>query len=165
MRIAYKCHISQQEGGEFLVTFPELEEAMTEGSSLEEALFNAEEALTLTLEGRIDEGQDVPRPVEDAEILPPLYLVFPSPKVQAALLVRLIRSEKSLAELARSLETSWPAASRLEDPHHWSSLRQLTRVAEVFGGRLVLSFEMRETKRGSSIVVPQVSLSSSGELR
>jgi len=144
VKVAYRCHISKQEGGGLLVTFPELKEAMTEGNTLEEALFNAKEVLTLTLEGRLDEGQNIPVPLDDVEILPPYYVVFPSPKTQAALLVRLIRSKKSLAELARSLKTSWPAASRLENPHHWSSLRQLTRVAEVFGSQLVLSFEPRK---------------------
>lgn len=141
MKIAYQCHIKKQEEGKFLVTFPDFEEALTEGDSLEEALFNAEEVLTLTLDGRMAEGMSIPIPNQQDAKLKHFYLIYPSLKVQSALLVRLMRSDKSLAEMARSLETSWPSASRLEDPHHWSSLRQLNRVAEIFGTRLVLSFE------------------------
>lgn len=151
MKIAYQCIIEKQEDGKFFVTFPDFEEAVTEGDSLTEALFNAEEVLTLTLDGRMEEGMDVPMPVVGKPNFESSYVIYPSPRVQAALLVRFIRSEKSLAELARSLETSWPAASRLEDPHHWSSLRQLHRVAEVYGSRLVLSFESLEDDKRASV--------------
>jgi len=43
--------------------------------------------------------------------------------------------------LARALETSWPQAKRLEDPHHWPSLKTLDRAVRVLGKRLVLSIE------------------------
>jgi antitoxin HicB len=39
------------------------------------------------------------------------------------------------------METSWPAAARLEDPHHWPSLKQLERAAHAVGQKLVLSLE------------------------
>ena len=51
------------------------------------------------------------------------------------------RGDRSLAELARALETFWPVAKRLEDPKHWPSLRTLDRAAAALGKRLVLSFE------------------------
>jgi antitoxin HicB len=153
MKIAYECHIKKQKDGKFLVTFPAFEEALTEGDSIEEALFNAEEVLTLTLDGRMEEGQDIPLPLLNKKSITS-YLIYPSPRIQSALLVKFARSDKSLAELARSLETSWPAVSRLEDPHHWSSLRQLNRVAEVFGNRLVLSFEPAERFKQTSHIDP-----------
>ncbi len=40
----------QVEGGYF-VRFPDLEEAISEGDTLDEALFNAAEVLSLTLDG------------------------------------------------------------------------------------------------------------------
>lgn len=141
MKISYECIAKKQEDSRFLVTFPDFEEAITEGASLEEALFNAEEVLTLTLEGRIEEGIDIPLQRQEKPNSETSYRIYPSPRVQSALLVRFIRSHKSISELARSLETSWSSISRLEDPNHWSSLRQLNRVAEIFGSRLVLSFE------------------------
>ena len=49
--------------------------------------------------------------------------------------------ERTLSELARALETSWPAAKRLEDPTHWPSLKTLERAAAALGKRLVLTLE------------------------
>ncbi len=119
MKIAYHCIVKEQEDGKFLLTFPDLEEAFTEGESLTEALFNAEEILTLTLDGRVEEGGSIPVPVADNPHLKSSYTIYPLPRVQAALLVRFFRlEERGLAELARSLEASWPADPPLEDPHH-----------------------------------------------
>jgi antitoxin HicB len=46
-----------------------------------------------------------------------------------------------LAELARSLQTSWPSAQRLENPRHSPTLRQLEKAAAALGKRLVLALE------------------------
>ncbi len=70
-----------------------------------------------------------------------VYYIAPSARVQAALLIRLSRGNRSIAKLARTLDSSWPAISRLEDPHHWPGLRQLERAASALGQRLVLSLE------------------------
>ena len=51
------------------------------------------------------------------------------------------RGERSLAELARSLQTSWPSAQRLENPRHSPTLRQLEKAAAALGKRLVLALE------------------------
>ncbi len=137
MKICYPCTIEKDEDGQYLVNFPHFPETFTEGETLEEALFNASEALTLTLEGRAEEGIDIPfSPQTEAE-----HLVYPSSRVQAALLVRFSRKGRKIADLARSLGTSWPAASHMEDLHHWTTLRQLDKTAAILGKRLVISFE------------------------
>ncbi|MFH0995067.1 MAG: hypothetical protein V1844_06155 [Pseudomonadota bacterium] len=63
--------------------------------------------------------------------------VAPSSKVQAALLVRLCRGNRPLSELARNLETSWPSASRLEDPPPLAQLEAVgpcrKRIREAVG--------------------------------
>lgn len=61
--------------------------------------------------------------------------------IRHAELVRLARGERSLAEVARALETSWPAAKRLEDPRYYPTLKQLEKAAAALGKKLVLSFE------------------------
>ncbi len=122
----------------YLVTFPDLEEAITEGESLEEALYNASEVLTLTLEGRLDENQHIPLPSKHTK---KTYSIAPSARVQAALLIKLSRGKHSIAELARTLDSSWPAISRLENPHHWPTLRQLEKIASALGTRLILNLE------------------------
>jgi antitoxin HicB len=121
----------------YTVSFPDLSEAITEGETLEEAIFNASEVLTLTLEGRVDEGIDIPRPSSRKSA----KYIAPSARAQAALLLRWAKGDHTTAEIARALNTSWPAVSRLEDLHHWPSLRQLERAAATVGHRLVISME------------------------
>lgn len=84
MEIRYPAILTLEPDGGYLVQFADFDEAFTEGDTLEEALFNAAEALTLTLEGRIDEGQTIPEPSQVAGAHP----IAPSARVQAALLVR-----------------------------------------------------------------------------
>lgn len=47
--LAYSAHIEQHDGT-YLVTFPDLENVMTYGATLDEALANAEEALNGCIE-------------------------------------------------------------------------------------------------------------------
>jgi antitoxin HicB len=137
MDIRYPATLIEEADGGFLVQFLDFEEAFTEGDTLEEALFNAAQVLTLTLDARIDEGIPIPEPSGVADA----HAIAPSAKVQAAMLVRRARADRPFADLARALETSWPAAKRLEDPHHSPTLKQLERAAAALGKRLVLSFE------------------------
>lgn len=138
MDIRYPAMFEPQEPEGFYVRFVDLDDTFTEGHSREEALFNAAEVLSAMLGWRIDNDLPIPRPsvrVKGAEY------IAPDAKVQAALLVRRARGDRSLAEVARALDTSWPAAKRLEDPRHYPTLKQLERAAAALGKRLVLSFE------------------------
>jgi antitoxin HicB len=138
MAINYPATFHTEPAGGFCVQFVDLAEAFTEGDTMEEALFNAAEVLTLTLEGRIEEGQAIPEPSQN---VPGATYVAPDAKTQAVLLLRHARGTRTLADLARALNTSWPQAKRLEDPRHWPSLKTLDRAARVLGKRLVLSME------------------------
>ena len=69
------------------------------------------------------------------------HYIAPDAKTPAAMLLRLARGERSLSDLARALETSWPTAKRLENPNHWPSLKTLDRAVAALGKRLVLTVE------------------------
>ncbi len=138
MEIRYPATVTEQEDGSFLVSFIDLPDTFTEGKTREEAVFNASEVLSGMLAWRLDEAKEVAAPslgVEGAQY------IAPDAKTQAAMLLRLARGERSLSDLARALETSWPAAKRLEDPSHWPSLKTLDRAAAALGKRLVLMLE------------------------
>ena len=117
--------------------FVDLEEAITEGDTLDDAAFNAAEVLTAILFYRLDHGQTIPAPSAPAG----RAVATPDAKTQAVMLLRDARGDRSMADLARGMGTSWAAAQRLEDPHHWPSLKQLDRAARVLGKRLVLRVE------------------------
>jgi antitoxin HicB len=137
MNFSYPYTTTSQEGGGFFVQFVDLEEAITEGETLDDAAFNAAEVLTAVLSYRLDHGQSIAEPSAPNG----LAVASPDAKTQAVMLLRSVRGERSVAELARGLGTSWAAAQRLDDPHHWPSLKQLERAARVLGKRLVLSVE------------------------
>jgi antitoxin HicB len=138
MKIEYPYTVEQQEDGGSLVQFVDFEEAFTEGYTPEEVVFNAAEVLTGIIAHRLDKGQEIPAP----SLVEKAAYIAPGAAVQSALLLHLARQEqnKTVADMARALGTSWPAAARLEDPKHWPTLRQLDRAAAVLGKRLVISF-------------------------
>lgn len=138
MEIRYPAKLELQSDGSYLVTFVDLPDTFTEGQDKEEALFNASEVLSGMLGWRLDEAKDVPAPTQKIR---GAHYVAPDAKTQAAMLLRLARGDRSLSELARALETSWPSAKRLEDPTHWPSLKTLDRAAAALGKKLVLSLE------------------------
>ena len=138
MEISYPARLTPQVEGGFLVEFVDLVDTFTEGQTQEEALFNAAEVLSGMLAWHLDEGHDIPAPTLD---LQEVHYIAPDAKTQAVLLLRYARAGRSLADLARDMETSWPQAKRLEDPRHWPSLKTLDRAARVLGKRLVLSLE------------------------
>ncbi len=134
--IRYPVVLEAQREGGFTVTFPDIPEAITEGDDRAAALFNAAEVLTLCLEQRMADGDPIPL----ASKIRGAPMIEPAAAVQAALLVRGAREAqgKSLADLARALHTSWPAAQRLELPGSNPTLKQLERAAAALGKRLVV---------------------------
>ena len=138
MDIRYPATVEAQADGTFLARFVDLPDTFTEGQTIEEALFNASEVLSAMLAWRLDEAMDVPSP---SQKIKGAHYIAPDAKTQAAMLLRLARGERTLSDLARALETSWPAAKRLEDPTHWPSLKTLDRAAAALGKRLVLTLE------------------------
>ena len=139
MEISYPARITAQQGSAaFLVEFVDLPDTFTEGQTLEEAMFNASEVLSAMLGWHLDESHEIPASTVG---LKGAHYIAPDAKTQAVLLLRHARGGRSIADLARALETSWPQAKRLEDQHHWPSLKTLDKAARVLGKRLVLRME------------------------
>ena len=138
MQVAYPALVVSQENGALLVSFVDLPDTFTEGQTLDEALFNGTEVLSAMLGWHLDQGHAIAPPSLGVAGAP---YIAPDAKTQAVMLLRDARGERSMADLARGLGTSWAAAQRLDDPHHWPSLKQLERAARVLGKRLVLSVE------------------------
>lgn len=136
--IRYPVILEPQEPSGFFVRFPDLDDTFTEGVTIEEAMQNASEVLTGMLGWKIDNNLPIPEPSQG---IANVHYVAPDAKTQAALLLRRIRGEQSISEISRSMGTSWSSVNRLEDPHHWPTLRQLEKAAATLGKRLVLSFD------------------------
>ena len=137
MKLGYPFKLEPNGMGGFIVQFVDLEEAFTEGATLEECLFNAQEVLTGILEQRIEDEEEIPLPSKGRY----KYRAIPDARVQAALLIKFNRIGQSLADLARSMGAAWPVVQRLENPKHSPTVKQLERAAAAMGKRLVLDFE------------------------
>lgn len=95
MSIQYKAIITQEEDGRFFVQFPTINEAFTEAKTLSESLINAEEVLNLSLEGRLEDGIEIPLPnletCSENE-----YLIAPEASIQSVLLIHFNRGKITL---------------------------------------------------------------------
>ena len=75
MDLIYGAKIEPDSGG-FLATFRDIENAFTEGSTYEEAVFNAQEVLDLMLLDRLEHDDDIPLPSPIKKVKYPSLLVL-----------------------------------------------------------------------------------------
>lgn len=137
---SYPATILKDEDGSYQVTFRDLPECFTYGATADEAQHNASEALSALLDSYLAHNKQIPEPsqrVKDATY------ILPDAKTQAALAFReaLRASDKTVAEIARAVNTSWPSIARLEDAQHWPTLKLLEKAIRATGKRLVVSIE------------------------
>ena len=135
--LAYPATFTADEGG-FVVTVPDVPEAITEGDSEDEARQMAVEALVMALDGYISEGKTIPLP--SAPRVDQHLIVLPTLVGLKIELYRLMRDQNvSKAELARRLNTVQATSTRLLDLFHNSRLDTLDRAFDAVGARLDIS--------------------------
>lgn len=127
---AYPVHLEPAEEGGFVVTFPDIPEAITEGDDETEALVWAQDALETMLEAYVDDKQHIPYPSpldgRTAVVLP----VIITGKI--ILHNTLIEAGKKKADLAPSL------VDRLLSLRHKSRIEQIETALAAFGKKLVV---------------------------
>ena len=136
MNIQYKAILTLEEDKRFLVQFMGINEAFTEGYSLSEALFNAVEVLNLSLEGRLEDGIEIPPPDSD-KLAENEYLITPEISIQSALLIHFNRENQSLTELADILNIH---IQEIEKPKKNLTLDYLENIAHAMGKKLIIDF-------------------------
>lgn len=121
---------AQPEGG-FVVTFPDVPEAITQGEDSEEALLYAIDALESALSFYVDARK--PLPVPSAHAGRPT--VRPSALECAKLGVYQAMTEQGIrkSELARRLGWHMPQVDRLFDLRHASRMDQIEAAAHALG--------------------------------
>lgn len=123
------------DGKFFLVTFPDIPEAITQGRSLEEAKTAAAAALETALDFYFDESRIVPRPSriksgQDFVELPA------SVAAKVLLLNEMIRQKVRPAELARRLHTTPQEVNRLTNIRHTSRIDGIANAMKALGKTL-----------------------------
>ena len=125
---------AQPEGG-FVVTFPDVPEAITQGEDEEEALLYAVDALETALSFYVDARKNLPlasRPKRGQRTVRPSALEGAKLGVYQAMTEQGIKK----AELARRLGWHMPQVDRLFDLRHASRLDQIEAAARVLGRQL-----------------------------
>lgn len=129
-----------RDGADCVVSVRDLPEVVTSGSSLQEALDLATDAVEVIVEGRMDDGEDLPRPspVETGEhaVALPAHLA-----AKASVYSAWKEAKLSKTEFARRLGRNETEVRRILDPHHGTKLDQLEEAAKVLGKRLVIAVE------------------------
>jgi antitoxin HicB len=136
--LAYPAHIEKQDDG-YLVSFPDLENVMTYGATIEEALHNAEEALNGCIESDFERNFVIPSPSAVSEKKE--YYVPVAPHIAVAIMLRTLRADRPQTEVARQLNISYQVYQRLENPRKANpTVKTLEKIARVFGKRIELGF-------------------------
>lgn len=134
----YPAKFARQRDGRLLVTFRDLEEALTDGVDQVEARANASDALSEALMGRIADGEEIPLPSHPRR---GETLVAPEPTIAAKAALHLVARAHGAnpAELARRLHTDHKEARRMLDPRHKSKLPRLAEALEAFGHHVTIT--------------------------
>ena len=139
MQYAYPCNlISHEEEGEgFLVTFPDVPEAITGAQTREKSLVLAEDALVAALAMYVQGGEDVPTPSpvatsQELVVLPPIAAA------KLALYTALRTQGITWAALADRLGLSESAVCKLLNPDQYSHISQVVKALRTVGRNLVV---------------------------
>jgi antitoxin HicB len=121
MAFAYQYTLERQENGWWLVRFPAIPEALTEGETEEEARANALDCVLAALEGYMKAGKPLPR--EGAGHSAPNRAVLPSLVTAKLAVYETMRARGwSKVRLAQELGASENAVRRLLDLRHSSHM-------------------------------------------
>ncbi|MDM0023181.1 type II toxin-antitoxin system HicB family antitoxin [Variovorax saccharolyticus] len=123
--------------GGFVVTFPDIPEAITQGETKDEALTAAHDALVTALDFYFEDKREVPspsKPKRGQEIVE----LEPSLVAKVLLLNEMVRQKVRPTELARRLGTSPQEVNRLTDLHHTTKIDGIGAALKALGKRLDL---------------------------
>jgi antitoxin HicB len=128
-----------QHGG-FVVTFPDVPEAITQGDDVSEALQQAADCLDEAIAGRIRRHESVP---EASAVGPDQYAIsLPvSTAAKAALHLALQQARITHSELAERLHCDEQEVTHLLDPRRMANLSRVESALGALGYQLVLGMQ------------------------
>jgi antitoxin HicB len=134
-RFTYPAKLTpDRKDGGFVVTFRDVPEAITQGDTAKEALSEAEGALQAAIEGRIEDGLDIPAPSRlkpgEKPVATPVTTAL-----KAAVYLAMGDQGISKSELARRMGVNEKEARRLLDPRHPTKVPTLERALGALGRR------------------------------
>ena len=135
MRFTYPAKLTRdrKDSGD-VVTFRDVPEAITQGDTLAEAMSEAEGALQAAIEGRIEDGLDIPATSaanrRERSVPTPITTAL-----KAAVYLAMRDQGVSKSELARRMCLDEKETLRMLDSHHQTKVPALERALSVLGRR------------------------------
>ena len=139
MKVVYPFRIWKEDQGYLIQGLKPLENVLTYGENVDDALKNGREALTGVLGAMLDHGQKIPEPQKMRQTKG-VYKIEPDPSVAIPILVRKAREEAglTLVELAAKLGVTYQAVQKWERSGTNPKVETLNRVLGALGRRLEL---------------------------
>lgn len=137
MIYSYPCDLVREEGGELVVTFPDVPEAITGGADRFEAMDMAADALATVLAEYVYQKRDIPLPsaAADGQEL----VAVPSVVAAKLALYSAMRAQRiTKVELARRLGVSESAVRKLTNPDHRSHIGLVQKALQAVGHNLAV---------------------------
>lgn len=125
---------------EYLVTFPDLPEAITAGKDMAEAFAQAVDCLETAIYFRLRDGEDIPAPGKRAKGLKPVPL---SPLLAAKVAVHAAFRDSGMTRvaLAAALGVDEAEVRRILNPQHATKINRIDDALRAMGKRLAVSVE------------------------
>jgi len=133
LNLTYYAKLTKEEDG-YIVTFRDLPNVFTEGNTLEESLYNAQESLDGVLAEMTLMDYNIPIPSGERECE---YPVPVSPDVAAPILLHLLRKQRTqtMTNVAQAMNIPYQQYQRLE--HNCNmTLKSLKKAISAMGGRV-----------------------------
>jgi antitoxin HicB len=126
-----------RDGDGFMVSFPDIPEALTGAATREEALALAADALTAAMDFYLEYRRQVPAPSAPKRGQVTIDLP-PSVGAKVLLLNEMLRQQVKPAELARRMNVRPQEVNRLTDLHHPTKIDTISLALRAIGKRLEL---------------------------
>lgn len=127
-----------RDGEGFVVSFPDIPEALTSGASREEALVMAADALTTAMDFYFEDRRPVPAPSEPKRGHVMVDLPA-SVSAKVLLLNEMLRQDVRPAELARRMNVRPQEINRITTLSHPTKIDTISQALAAMGKRLELS--------------------------
>ena len=134
MKFPVTLTLDKEDGG-FVVTFPDIPEAITQGETVEEALEQAKEALEHAIEFYFEDKRAVPLPSKPKR--GQLSVELPASFAAKVLLLNeMVNQNIRPTELARRLSTTPQEINRLTNLRHTSRIDGIAAALQALGRHL-----------------------------
>lgn len=141
MNFNYPVNLEAAEEGGYVVTFPDVPEAITQGEDEADALLRAADALETAMEGYVEDGQALPSASKPKR---GQHTVRPSAQgcIKLGIYQAMLDDGVRKSELARRLGWHMPQVDRLLDMRHATRLEHAESALVALGRRLDVTVSM-----------------------